>query len=74
MRESWEPKSFAPPPILAETDDGPLLGPFFFWFKRGLDAETALQRLPKRSQPVSERRLSLIDRPRPSEGRFKNSV
>ena len=67
------PDPSAPPPILAETDDGPLLGPFFFWFKRGLDAETALGRLPKRSKPVSEPHLSLIDRPRASEGRFKNS-
>ena len=32
---------------------------------------TALRRLPKRSKSVSEPHLSLIDRPRPPEGRFK---
>ena len=35
---------------------------------------TALQRLSKRSKSVSEPHLSLIDRPRPPEGRFQNSV
>ena len=35
---------------------------------------TALRRLPKRSKSVSEPHLSLIDRPRPLEGRFKNNV
>ena len=35
---------------------------------------TALRRLPKRSKSVSEPHLSLIDRPRPPEGRFQNSV
>jgi hypothetical protein len=35
---------------------------------------TALRRLPKRSKSVSEPHLSLIDRPRPPEGRFKNNV
>ena len=34
---------------------------------------TALQRLPKRSKSVSKQHLSLIDRPRPPEGRFQNS-
>ena len=66
--------SFAPPPILAKTDDGPSWGPFFFLFQRGLGVATALRRLPKRSKSVSEPHLSLIDRPRPSEGRFQNSV
>jgi len=42
--------------------------------QRGLVKVTALQRLPKRSKSVSEPHLSLIDRPRPPEGRFKNSV
>ena len=35
---------------------------------------TALRRLSKRSKSVSEPHLSLIDRPRFSEGRFQNSV
>jgi hypothetical protein len=35
---------------------------------------TALLRLPKRPKSVSERHLSLIDRPRLSEERFQNSV
>ena len=35
---------------------------------------TALRRLPKRSKSVSKQHLSLIDRPRPPEGRFQNSV
>ena len=34
----------------------------------------ALWRLPEQSKSVSEPHLSLIDRPRPPEGRFKNSV
>ena len=64
--------SFAPPPTLAKTHDGPSRGPFLFWFQRGLVAATALRRLPKRSKSVSEPHLSLIDRPRSSEGRFQN--
>ena len=35
---------------------------------------TALRRLSKRSKSVSELHLSLIDRPRSSEGRFQNNV
>jgi hypothetical protein len=35
---------------------------------------TALRRLPKRSKSVSKQHLSLIDRPRPPEGRFQNSI
>jgi hypothetical protein len=66
--------SLAPPLALAETEDGPSRGPFFFWFQRGLGAATALRRLPKRAKSVSEPHLSLIDRPRPPEGRFKNSI
>ena len=34
----------------------------------------ALWRLPEQSKSVSEPHLSLIDRPRPPEGRFQNSV
>ena len=64
----------APPYTLTKTDDGPLWGPFFFWFQRGLGEETVLQRLQKQSKLVSESHLSLIDRPMPSEGRFQNSV
>ena len=35
---------------------------------------TAFWRLSKRSKSVSKQHLSLIDRPRPPEGRFQNSV
>jgi len=60
-----------PPPLtLAETDDGPLWGPFFFWFQRGLAVATALRRLAKCPKSVSEPALSLTDRPRCSEGRI----
>ena len=45
LRESWVPELLAPPLTLAETDDGPLWGPFFFWFQRGLAVATALRRL-----------------------------
>ena len=48
--------------------------PLFFWFQRGLVSVTALRRLPKLPKLVSKSRLSLIDRPRPSEGRFQNNV
>ena len=63
-----------PPPKLAETEDGPSRGPFFFWFQKGLVMATALWRLSKRSKSVSKQHLSLIDRPRPPEGRFQNTV
>jgi hypothetical protein len=49
------------------------MGPFLFWLQMRLGAATALRRLPKQSELVSEPLLSLIDRPRRSEGRFKNS-
>jgi acyl-CoA synthetase (AMP-forming)/AMP-acid ligase II len=68
------PETAVPPPSLAETNDGPSWVPFFFWLQRGLGAATALRRLPKRSELVSEPHLSLVDRPRPSERRFKKSV
>ena len=73
-RESSLPVAFPPPLTLAETDDGPLRGPFFFLFQSGLAVATALRRLAKYPKSVSERHLSLIDRPRLSEGRLKNSV
>ena len=73
-RESWVRESFPPPPKLTEIDGGPSRGPFFFLFQRGLGAGAALRRLPKRAKLVSERHLSPIDRPRFSEGRFRNSV
>ena len=73
-RESWVRESFPPPPKLTEIDGGPSRGPFFFLFQRGLAVATALRRLSKRSEPVSERHLSLIDRPRLPEGRFRNSI
>ena len=61
-----------PPPLtLAETDDGPLWGPFFFLFQRGLAVATALRRLAKYPKSVSEPALSLTDRPLPSEGRIQ---
>ena len=55
-----------PPPTLAETADGPLRGPFLFWFQRGLAVVTALQRLQNHARLVSEPYLSLTGRPRPS--------
>ena len=60
-----------PPLTLAKTDDGPLWGPFFFWFQRGLAVATALRRLAKYPKSVSEPALSLTDRPWPSEGRIQ---
>jgi hypothetical protein len=66
VRESWVPEPFAPPPTLAETADGPLRGPFLFWFQRGLAVVTALQRLQNHARLVSEPYLSLTGRPRPS--------
>ena len=60
-----------PPLTLAKTDDGPLWGPFFFWFQRGLAVATALRRLAKYPKSVSEPALSLTDRPWPSEGCIK---
>ena len=53
---------------------GPHGALFSFCFRGGLGAGAALRRLPKRAKSVSERHLSPIDRPRPPEGRFKNSV
>ena len=47
LRESWVPEPLPPPLTLAETDDGPLWGPFFFLFQRGLAVATALRRLAK---------------------------
>jgi hypothetical protein len=61
----------APPLTLAETDDGPLRGPFSFLFQRGLAVATALRRLAKYPKSVSEPALSLTDRPWPSEGRIR---
>jgi hypothetical protein len=68
------PEPCPPPPTLAENDDGAFRGPFLFWFQRGLAVVTALQRLQNHARLVSEPDLSLTDRPRPSEGRFKKSV
>ena len=70
-RESSLHVSFPPPLTLTETDDGPLWGPFFFLFQRGLAVATALRRLVKYPKSVSEPALSLTDRPRPSEGRIQ---
>jgi len=70
-RESSLPVAFPPPLTLTETDDGPLWGPFFFLFQRGLAVATALRRLAKYPKSVSEPALSLTDRPRPSEGRIQ---
>jgi len=65
--------SFPPPLTLAETDDGPLWGPFLFLFQRGLAIATALQRLAKCAKLVSEPALSLTDRPRSSGGRIQKN-
>ena len=64
----------APPLAHRKPEMRSLMGPFFFLIQRGLVMVTALWRLPKRPKSVSERHLSLIDRPRLSEGRFQNSV
>ena len=71
MRESWVSDQRPPPLTLAKTDDGPLWGPFFFLFQRGLAVATALRRLAKYPKSLSEPALSLTDRPWPSEGRIK---
>mgnify|MGYP007125033133 CR=1 FL=1 len=47
------------------------MGPFFFWFQRGLADATTLRRLVKCPKSVSERHLSLTERPSASEGRFQ---
>jgi hypothetical protein len=74
MKESWVPEPLPPPLSLAETDDGPLWAPFFFWFQRGLALATALRRLAKYPKSVSEPALSITDRPWPSEGRIKKYI
>ena len=73
-RESSLPVAFPPPLTLAETDDGPLRGPFFFLFQSGLAVATALRRLEKSRKLVSEPALSLTDRPRCSEGRIQKEL
>ena len=50
---------------------GPQRGLFSFGFKRGLAAATAHRRLVKCPKSVSERHLSLTERPSASEGRFQ---
>ena len=70
-REGSTGVAFPPPLTLAETDDGPLRGPFFFLFQRGLAVATALRRLEKYPKSVSEPALSLTERPRCSEGRIQ---
>ena len=69
-REGSTAVAFPPPLTLAETDDGPLWGPFFFLFQRCLAVATALRRLAEYPKSVSEPALSLTDRPRCSEGRI----
>ena len=61
----------SPPNSLTKTAYGPYRGLFLFWFQRGLAVVTALQRLQNHAKLVSEPDLSLTDRPRPSQGRFK---
>ncbi len=70
-KERSMPDPLPPPLTLAETDDGPLRGPFFFLFQSGLAVATALRRLVKYPKSVSEPALSLTDRPWPSEGRIQ---
>ena len=71
LRERWMSDPSAPPLTLAETDNGPLWSPFFFWFQWGLAVATALLRLAKLPKSVSESALSLTDRPWPSEERIQ---
>ena len=63
--------SFAPPLAHRKPEMRSLMGPFFFWFQRGLVIATALRRLAKYPKSVSEPALSLTDRPWPSEGRIQ---
>jgi hypothetical protein len=70
-RGRWISVPSAPPPTLTETDYGSLRSPFFFWFQRGLVEATALRRLGKCPKSVSERHLSLTDRPSVLKGRFQ---
>ena len=65
--------SIAPPQTIRESEMRSVRGLFYF-FHRGLVNATALRRLSKWSKSVSEPHLSLIDRPKCSEGRFQNSV
>lgn len=73
-REGSQPDPLPPPLTLTETDDGPLLGLFFFLFQKGLAVATALWRLAKYVKLVSEPALSLTDRPWASEGRIQKEL
>ena len=63
----------SPPDSLNETAYGPYRGLFLFWFQRGLALAAALQRLTKCSKSVSERHLSLTERPTAPESRLKKT-
>ena len=62
---------FPPPLSVEEFDLGPSQGPFFFWFQRGLAMVTGLQRLAKFPDLVSDRPVSLSDRPLAQMGRIQ---
>jgi hypothetical protein len=62
---------FPPPQTNREPETRSLTGPFFFLFQKGLAIATALRRLSKCAKLVSERRLSLTNRPTAPEGRFQ---
>ena len=49
----------------------PMMGRYFFWFKKGLAIASALRRLAIWRKLVSKPHLSLIDRPWRSEGRIQ---
>ena len=62
MRESWGSDQRPPPLTLAKTDDGPLWGPFFFLFQRGLARPSDFRRLVVRPKSFSERPAALSTR------------
>ena len=62
-----------PPNSLTETAYGAYLGLFLFWFQRGLALAAALQRLTTGSKSVSERHLSLTERPTTPESRLEKT-
>ena len=69
IRREHNPPS--PPNSLTKTAYGPYWGLFLFWFQRGLALAAALQRLTKCSKSVSERHLSLTERPTAPKSRLE---
>ena len=61
----------SPPNSYRKPEFRSLLGSFLFWFQRGLALAAALQRLTTGSKSVSERHLSLTERPTAPESRLE---